>query len=98
MSTAYLSTGSILVQCEHLACTAILNFSLIFFRRDDLKQNYLLGRYWLEVNMGDLSSFDPVLADLLERTPAEYLPLVSRGLASDTSVTFLLVSGAPPPL
>ena len=48
--------------------------------------------------MGDLSSFDPVLADLLERTPAEYLPLVSQGLASDTSVTFLHVSGALPPL
>lgn len=84
MSTAYLSTGSILVECEHLACIPTLIFSLIFFRRDDLKQNYLLGRYWLEVNMGDLSSFDPVLADLLERTPAEYLPLVSHGLASDT--------------
>ena len=45
-----------------------------------MKQNYLLGRYWLEVNLADLSSFDAVLADLLVQTPAEHLPLVSQCL------------------
>jgi DNA replication licensing factor MCM5 len=48
----------------------------IFVYRDALKQNYLLGYYWLEVSLEDLASFNALLADDLTRKPSEYLPLL----------------------
>ena len=44
--------------------------------RDQLKRHYNLKQFWLQVDLEDLSSFDSVLADLLQRNPSEYLPLV----------------------
>ena len=35
-----------------------------------------MKQFWLQVDLEDLSSFDAVLADLLQRNPSEYLPLV----------------------
>lgn len=43
--------------------------------RDTLKRNYNLGRYYLEVNIEDLGSFDEHLADGLYKNPAEHLPI-----------------------
>ncbi|KAK3710538.1 hypothetical protein QZH41_009373, partial [Actinostola sp. cb2023] len=43
--------------------------------RDRLKQHYNLGRYYLEVELEDLSSFDEELADKLNKNPTELLPL-----------------------
>lgn len=48
--------------------------------RDTLKRNYNLGRYYLEVNIEDLGSFDEHLADGLYKNPAEHLPIVSTTL------------------
>lgn len=53
----------------------------IFFflsRSDQLKRHYNLGQYYLEVDLQDLTSFDEQLADKLTKSPAEFLPLVSR--------------------
>ncbi|KAM7289459.1 DNA replication licensing factor mcm5 [Ixodes scapularis] len=47
--------------------------------RDQLKQHYNMGQYWLEVSMEDISSFDEVLADKLSKQPTEHLPLVILG-------------------
>nr|QIC49965.1 DNA replication licensing factor MCM5 [Actinia equina] len=43
--------------------------------RDQLKQHYNLGKYCLEVDLEDLSSYDETLADKLNKNPAEFLPL-----------------------
>lgn len=43
--------------------------------REQLKSHYSLGQYWVDVNLGDLTSFDENLADKLTRTPSQYIPL-----------------------
>uniref|UniRef100_U5ELZ4 DNA replication licensing factor MCM5 n=1 Tax=Corethrella appendiculata TaxID=1370023 RepID=U5ELZ4_9DIPT len=43
--------------------------------RDTLKRNYLLGRYYLEVEIEDLSGFDEVLADRLYKQPTEHIQI-----------------------
>lgn len=43
--------------------------------RDQLKRNYNLGQYYLEVDFQDLTSYDEQLADKLSKSPAEFLPL-----------------------
>lgn len=45
---------------------------------DQLKRHYNLGQYYLEVDLQDLTSFDEQLADKLTKSPAEFLPLVSK--------------------
>ncbi|KAK3092794.1 hypothetical protein FSP39_007290 [Pinctada imbricata] len=49
------------------------NFSYRY--RDQLKRNYNLGQYWLEVDIEDVSSFDEALAEKLYKLPTEHLPL-----------------------
>ena len=49
------------------------NFTYTY--RDQLKRNYNLGQYWLEVDIEDVSSFDESLADKLYAVPTENLPL-----------------------
>lgn len=44
--------------------------------RDQLKRNYNLGQFWLDVEIEDVSSFDETLADKLTKIPTEHLPLV----------------------
>ncbi|KAL3231982.1 hypothetical protein MRX96_023070 [Rhipicephalus microplus] len=46
--------------------------------RDQLKQHYNMGQYWLEVAVEDISSFDEVLADKLSKQPTEHLPLLEE--------------------
>uniref|UniRef100_A0A336L2Y3 DNA replication licensing factor MCM5 n=1 Tax=Culicoides sonorensis TaxID=179676 RepID=A0A336L2Y3_CULSO len=46
-----------------------------FKYRDSLKRNYLLGRYYLEVQLEDLAGFDENLADKLHKQPTEHLEI-----------------------
>lgn len=48
----------------------------VVWDRDQLKRQYNLGRFWLDVQLDDVASFDEVLAEKLTKMPAEYLPLV----------------------
>ncbi|XP_018784738.1 PREDICTED: DNA replication licensing factor Mcm5 [Bactrocera latifrons] len=43
--------------------------------RDTLKRNYLNSRYFLEVEIEDLTGFDEVLADKLHKQPTEHLQI-----------------------
>lgn len=43
--------------------------------RDALKRNYLLGRYYLEVELEDLAGFDEALTDKLYKQPTENLQI-----------------------
>lgn len=45
----------------------------VVFGRDGLKRNYLLGKYFLEVELEDLAAFDDALADKLYKQPTENL-------------------------
>eukprot|EP00118_Oscarella_pearsei_P026954 m.310596 g.310596 ORF g.310596 m.310596 type:complete len:737 (+) comp52950_c0_seq1:92-2302(+) len=54
--------------------------------RDQLRRNYNLGRYWVEISLNDMSSFDEELADKLGKQPTEFLPLfelAAREVADD---------------
>lgn len=51
-----------------------LNSTKWYFR-DTLKRNYNLHKYYLEVNIEDLGSFDETLADKLTKQPSEYVAL-----------------------
>lgn len=42
---------------------------------DALKRNYLLGRYYLEVEMEDLAGFDEALSDKMYKQPTENLQI-----------------------
>lgn len=44
--------------------------------REQLKRNYNLARFRLQVNLQDVSAFDEQLGERLNRQPTEYLPLV----------------------
>lgn len=46
-----------------------------FICRDALKRNYLLGRYYLEVEMEDLVGFDEMLSDKMYKQPTENLAI-----------------------
>ena len=50
----------------------------VFVPRDQLKRHYNLKQFWLQVDFEDLSSFDALLADQLQRNPSEYLPSVRK--------------------
>merc|ERR1711981_140700 len=43
--------------------------------RDNLRRNYALRQFWINVNLEDLASFDESLADKLYKAPTDYLPL-----------------------
>lgn len=43
--------------------------------REQLKNHYNLGQYWIDVNLADITSFDENLADKLIRSPSEFIPL-----------------------
>lgn len=46
--------------------------------RDQLKRNYNLGEYWVEIDLGHLASYDDDLADCLTKQPVEYHPLFEQ--------------------
>ncbi|XP_058457338.1 DNA replication licensing factor Mcm5-like [Malaya genurostris] len=85
------------------------NFSYKY--RDNLKRNYLLGRYYLEVEIEDLAGFDEALADKLYKQPTEHLQIfeeAAREVADEITaprpegeeemhdIQVLLTSGANP--
>merc|ERR1711981_679593 len=43
--------------------------------RDNLRRNYALRQFWINVNLEDLASFDESLADKLYKAPTDFLPL-----------------------
>ncbi|XP_054715712.1 DNA replication licensing factor mcm5-A-like [Uloborus diversus] len=49
--------------------------NFVYYYRDQLKQHYNLQQYWLEVSLEDLTSFDELLGEKLNKQPTEYLPL-----------------------
>ncbi|RUS84279.1 hypothetical protein EGW08_007972 [Elysia chlorotica] len=49
------------------------NFSYRY--RDQLKRNYNLKQFWLEVDLDDVNSYDESLGETLLKRPAEHLPL-----------------------
>lgn len=46
-----------------------------FKYRDTLKRNYLLGKFFLDVEFEDLAGFDESLSDKLRKQPAEHLQI-----------------------
>ncbi|XP_073972774.1 minichromosome maintenance 5 [Rhodnius prolixus] len=61
--------------------------------RDMLKQNYNLKKYYLEVNLEDLASFDEKLAEKLHKQPTEHLPVFEEAA---TDVADTVTSPRPP--
>ena len=59
----------------HVATSAS---GVVYLYRDQLKRHYNLGDYWLEVDLGDLASYDDELADFIYKQPAEYVPLFEQ--------------------
>lgn len=49
--------------------------SFVFPYRDQLKRNYNLGQYFLEVSLDDLRSYDEHLADKLLKSPTEHIAI-----------------------
>lgn len=49
------------------------NFNYIY--RDALRSNYNSKRYWLEVDLKDLASYDEELGEMVKKQPTEVLPL-----------------------
>ncbi|XP_058799838.1 DNA replication licensing factor Mcm5 [Phymastichus coffea] len=43
--------------------------------RDNLKRNYNLKQYWIEINLADLVAYNDSLAEILYKQPTEYLPI-----------------------
>lgn len=46
--------------------------------RDNLKKNYNLEQYYLEINIEDLGSYDDSLADKITKQPSEHLPIMEE--------------------
>ena len=51
---------------------------IVIIYRDALKQQYNLGQYFLEVSIEDISSFNEMLAHILQKQPSDNLPLVIK--------------------
>lgn len=51
------------------------NYYIYYDHSDTLKRNYLLGHYFLEVEIEDLAGFDETLADKLHQQPTENLAI-----------------------
>ena len=68
------------------------NFNYVY--RDALKNNYNSGRYWLEIDLKDLNSYDEELGELVKKQPTEALPLVCCDFLFDyfVSCIFMCIS------
>jgi len=49
--------------------------NFVYKYRDELKNHYNIGQYWIEVSLEDLSSFDEDLCNKVKKNPTEYLHL-----------------------
>ncbi|GBN36275.1 DNA replication licensing factor mcm5-A [Araneus ventricosus] len=52
----------------------------VYCYRDQLKQHYNLKQYWIEVSVEDLTSFDEVLGEKLNKQPTEFLPVFEEAV------------------
>ncbi|KAF8778211.1 DNA replication licensing factor mcm5 like protein [Argiope bruennichi] len=52
----------------------------VYCYRDQLKQHYNLKQYWIEVSIEDLTSFDEVLGEKLNKQPTEFLPVFEEAV------------------
>ncbi|KAK2679757.1 MCM N-terminal domain [Fusarium oxysporum f. sp. vasinfectum] len=75
---SYAENGDTRMQLQTQLETFILDFRLDnnFVYRDQLRENALLKRYFCDVNINDLISFNEELAHRLTSEPAEIIPLV----------------------
>ncbi|KAF5657884.1 minichromosome maintenance 5 (cell division control 46) [Fusarium heterosporum] len=78
--------GDTRLQLQTQLETFILDFRLDnnFVYRDQLRENALLKRYFCDVNINDLISFNEELAHLLASEPAEIIPLFENALKKCT--------------
>lgn len=74
--TLIINTGSYFYFFFRTESSVIPDGQCLFYR-DNLKRNYNLGKYFLEVQLDDLRCFDDTLADEIAKRPSEHLPLVS---------------------
>ncbi|KNA97257.1 minichromosome maintenance protein 5 [Fusarium oxysporum f. sp. lycopersici 4287] len=74
---SYAENGDTRMQLQTQLETFILDFRLDnnFVYRDQLRENALLKRYFCDVNINDLISFNEELAHRLTSEPAEIIPL-----------------------
>lgn len=56
-----------------MTCFDFRNVFVQLLFRDALKTNYLTGKYFLEVELEDLSAFDETLEEKLKKQPTENL-------------------------
>ncbi|GFX66513.1 DNA replication licensing factor mcm5-A [Trichonephila clavipes] len=54
--------------------------SYVYIYRDQLKQHYNLKQYWIEVSLEDLTTFDEVIGQKLNKQPTEYLPVFEEAV------------------
>ena len=47
-------------------------------KRDQLRSNYTIGKYILEVNLENLYQFDESLANLIQQFPSQLIPCVRK--------------------
>ena len=57
-------------------CATLLNL-LLMFRRDQLRQNVLVKRYFCDVDIAHLIAYNEELAHRLTTDPLDTIPLVS---------------------
>lgn len=101
----------VFVQHKILGIENIIYVYVSLSYRDALKRNYLLGKYFLEVEIEDLAGFDETLADKLYKQPTENLQIfeeAAREVADEITaprpeieeeiqdIQILLQSGANP--
>lgn len=67
---------------KRCACQPRSNVLTLAYYRDQLKENALLHKYFLDVDIGDLIKFNEELSHRLVTEPAEIIPLVSRDIVA----------------
>lgn len=67
-----------------------ISAALTLISRDQLRENALLQKYYLDININDLISFNEDLAHRLVSEPAEIIPLVCAPLIQYTRSTTLI--------
>ncbi|KAJ3027126.1 minichromosome maintenance protein 5 [Rhizophlyctis rosea] len=69
----------------------------VYVYRDQLRKNLIIRRYFLEVDLAHLISFDEELANQVKEKPAEYLPLFEGAIKSVAETNQYVTSGEAVP-
>lgn len=75
------------LQVRNHSCVACPHIHL-YLGRDQLRENALLKRYFCDVNINDLISFNEDLAHRLASEPAEIIPLVRAAQPRNLSIAY----------